>query len=98
MELNVALPEEIASGADVHVAIRPERARLSRAPVERALAIRGTVREVFYLGATREFRIELADGEKGIVEAPNDGSTERFEPGDDVWFTANVDDCRVLPV
>ena len=97
LELKAALPEDAADGTAVHVAIRPERARLSRVPVERALAIRGTVREVFYLGATREFRIELADGERGIVEAPNDGSTERFEPGDDVWFTANVDDCRVLP-
>ena len=58
----------------------------------------GTVRQVFYLGATREFRtVELDGGERGFVETPNDGQRAPFEPGDAVWLAASFDDCRVLP-
>ena len=32
------------------------------------------VRQVLYLGATREFHVELDGGERGFVETPNDGS------------------------
>ncbi len=57
----------------------------------------GTVRQVFYLGATREFHVDLAGGERGQVETPNDGAAARFAPGDAVWLAASFANCRVLP-
>ena len=45
------------------------------------LALRGTLRQVLYLGATREFHVDLDGGERGIVETPNDGTRAALEPG-----------------
>ncbi len=97
LELAGPVPAEIATGAAVHVAVRPERARISRDKPAEGLAWTGTVRQVLYLGATREFHLELAGGERGLVETPNDGAAARFEPGDAVWLAASFDNCRVLP-
>jgi spermidine/putrescine transport system ATP-binding protein len=96
--LDIAVPvsAELPVGAAVYVAVRPERARLTPDPPANGLALAGTVRQVFYLGATREFRIDLVGGERGVVETPNDGVGARFACGDAVWLTASFDDCRVL--
>ena len=69
------------------VAIRPERARLSREQPSSGFARQGTVRNVLYLGATLEYHLDL-QGERALVEAPNDGAGPRFQVGDPVWFTA----------
>jgi spermidine/putrescine transport system ATP-binding protein len=97
LELAAPVPPEIASGAAVHVAVRPERARLSRDKPTEGLALAGSVRQVFYLGATREFHVDLAGGARGQVETPNDGTAAPFEPGDAVWLAASFANCRVLP-
>jgi hypothetical protein len=52
---------------------------------------------VLYLGPTREFHVELEGGERGFVEAPNDGAAPPFEPGASVWLAAPFANCRVLP-
>lgn len=59
------------------------------------LALRGTLREVLYLGATREFHVDLDGGERG-VETPNDGTAPQLEPGAVVWLAAPFENCRVL--
>lgn len=69
------------------IAIRPERARLSREQPTNGFARHGTVRNVLYLGATLEYHLDL-QGERALVEAPNDGTGPRFQVGDPVWFTA----------
>ena len=69
------------------VAIRPERARLSREQPSNGFARQGTVRNVLYLGATLEYHLDL-QGERALVEEPNDGAGPRFQVGDPVWFTA----------
>ena len=93
----VPLPNGIAHGAEVHVAVRPERSRLARDKPETGLALRGTVRQVLYLGATREFHLDLDGGERGMVEMPNDGSPVPFDIGAPVWLAASFDNCLVLP-
>ena len=93
----VPVPAEIATGAEVHVAVRPERARLTREKPDASLALRGTVRQVLYLGATREFHLDLDGGERGLVEMPNDGGAVPFEPGAAVWLATSFGNCRVLP-
>jgi len=74
------------------IAIRPERAKLSREKPSEAFSRRGTVRNVLYLGATLEYHLDL-EGEKGLVEAPNAGGTPPFKAGDAVWFSAPPESC-----
>jgi ABC-type Fe3+/spermidine/putrescine transport system ATPase subunit len=69
------------------IAIRPERARLSLEQPSNSFARQGTVRNVLYLGATLEYHLDL-QGQRALVEAPNDGAGPRFKAGDAVWFTA----------
>ena len=97
LQVVAPVPSEIATGAAVHVAVRPERTRLVREKPTDGLALRGTLRQVLYLGATREFRVELDGGERGFVETPNDGTAPPFEPGATVWLAASFANCRVLP-
>ena len=52
---------------------------------------------MLYLGATREFHLDLDAGERGLVEMPNDGSAVLFDAGAVVWLAASFDNCLVLP-
>jgi ABC-type Fe3+/spermidine/putrescine transport system ATPase subunit len=74
------------------VAVRPERARLSREKPADGFARSGTIRNVLYLGATLEYQLEL-EGQKAVVEAANDGAGPRFQAGDAVWFSAPRESC-----
>jgi spermidine/putrescine transport system ATP-binding protein len=93
----IDVPPEVAIGATVHVAIRPERARLTADRIADGISLPGTVRQVFYLGATREVHVDLAHGEKGFVQMHNDGSDGGVTAGAAVWLSAGAGDCRVLP-
>jgi spermidine/putrescine ABC transporter ATP-binding subunit len=92
----IEVPLGLASGATVHVAIRPERARLTATRIDSGLSLPGTVRQVFYLGATREVHVDLAHGEKGFVQLHNDGTDAGVAAGAPVWLSAAAADCRVL--
>jgi putative spermidine/putrescine transport system ATP-binding protein len=79
------------------LAIRPERARVSvQAPAD-GFARRGTVKQVLYLGATLEYRLELEGGERAVVEVPNDVAAPRYAAGDVVWFSAAPESCYQIP-
>src|SRR3954447_14384010 len=79
------------------VAIRPERARLSTQAPADGFARRGTVKQVLYLGGALEYRLELADGERAVVEVPNDGAAPRYAEGSAVWFSASRESCYEIP-
>ena len=96
-ELAAPVPDDIAVGTAVHVAIRPERTQMLRDKPADGIALRGTLRQVLYLGATREYHVELEGGERGFVETPNDGAAPAFQPGAAVWLAAPTANCRVLP-
>jgi len=53
---------------------------------------------VLYLGATLEYHLQFDDGERGLVEAPNDGNAPRFVAGAPAWFTAMSENCFEMPV
>jgi ABC-type Fe3+/spermidine/putrescine transport system ATPase subunit len=74
------------------VAIRPERARLTKEKPDGSFARAGTVKNVLYLGATLEYHLDL-QGEKALVEAPNDGGSPAFRAGEPVWFSAPPESC-----
>jgi spermidine/putrescine ABC transporter ATP-binding subunit len=92
----IDVPAELASGAAVHVAIRPERARLTSARVDDGISLPGTVRQVFYLGATREVHVDLAHGETGFAQLHYDGGDAGVRAGSAVWLSATSANCRVL--
>jgi len=77
------------------IAIRPERAKLSRQKPASGFVRRGAVRTVLYLGATLEYHLELEglEGERALVEAPNDGGVPEFQAGQAVWFSAPPESC-----
>jgi ABC-type Fe3+/spermidine/putrescine transport system ATPase subunit len=79
------------------IAIRPERAKLSKEKPIDGFARPGKVKQVLYLGATREYHLTFDGGERGLVEAPNDGNAPRFSAGDAVWFTAPRESCFEMP-
>jgi ABC-type Fe3+/spermidine/putrescine transport system ATPase subunit len=79
------------------LAIRPERAKLAVERPASGFAVRGTVHHVLYLGATLEYHLTLEGGERGLVEATNDGNTPRFAAGAKVWFTAPLESCFAMP-
>ena len=79
------------------VAIRPERAGLSTDKPQSGFARRATVRNVLYLGASLEYHLEFEGGERGVVQAPNDGNAPRCVVGDATWFTAPAESCFVMP-
>ena len=97
IDIALPVPGTMPIGAPVSVAVRPERVRLTKERPAQGLALAGTVRQMFYLGATREYRIDLDGGERGVVETPNDGTIGRFACGDAVWLTASFEDCRLIP-
>jgi putative spermidine/putrescine transport system ATP-binding protein len=79
------------------IAIRPERARLAKYQPADGFARPGKVRQVLYLGATREYHLTLSGGERALVEAPNDADAPRFGAGDPVWFIAPRESCFEMP-
>jgi putative spermidine/putrescine transport system ATP-binding protein len=79
------------------IAIRPERARLTSERPADGFARPGKLRQVLYLGATREYHLTLDSGERALVEAPNDGDAPRFSAGDAVWFSASRESCFEMP-
>jgi putative spermidine/putrescine transport system ATP-binding protein len=96
--LDLALPPDLAAAMPVHIAVRPERARVLREPPPAGwFAERGRVEQVLYLGAAHEIRLALEDGARATVEAPNTGAGVGLEPGTVVWFAAPPQACLVLP-
>ena len=85
------------SEANRLIAIRPERAKLVKEKPLDGFARLGKLRQVLYLGATREYHLTLDGGERALVEAPNDGNAPRFAAGDAVWFSASLESCFAMP-
>jgi putative spermidine/putrescine transport system ATP-binding protein len=79
------------------LAIRPERAKLMPEKLTDGFSARATVRHVLYLGATLEYHVEFEGGQRGLVEAPNDGNAPRFTAGEAAWFTAPAESCLEMP-
>ena len=95
-ELPIAVDAGIPTGSGVHVAVRPERAELRTERPSRGVALACTLRQVLYLGSTREFHVDIDGSQRGIVEMPNDGNAPRLDTGARAWFYAPVESCRVL--
>ncbi|WP_330336013.1 ABC transporter ATP-binding protein [Streptomyces sp. NBC_00557] len=75
-------------GADVQITVRPEKITLTSDPAGAASRVRGTVREVVYLGTSTSYTVATSTGAEMTVFQPNDG-TAGVAParGDTVWLS-----------
>ena len=98
-DLIVDDPGRFGNGQRVWVSLRPEKIRLSKAPVAGAAAnqIKGTVWELGYLGNRSTYRIKTETGKMITVFAQNDRRTSQWsiDWSDEVYlsWTAN---CAVV--
>ncbi|MCG8968708.1 MULTISPECIES: ABC transporter ATP-binding protein [Streptomyces] len=86
--ITVALRGSRSPGAAVEITVRPEKIRLTTGPADSASRVRGTVREVVYLGTSTSYTVETRTGAEMTVFQPNDG-TAPVHParGDTVWLS-----------
>jgi putative spermidine/putrescine transport system ATP-binding protein len=90
-------PKPVAEGAEVVVAVRPERVRLQGAG-ERADGLTGRLTEVIYLGASRRAVVRLPDGGDYFALQPA-GEAEAAGPstGEAVSLTWDRRHATVFP-
>ena len=88
-----------AGGADLWVAIRPEKIGLhkkSSPPAEAGPAgcnqVAGTIRQISYLGSGSVYEVALPSGKLVKVSRPNPGPQDpaRFAAGEEVWLNWGV--------
>jgi putrescine transport system ATP-binding protein len=79
---------DVAVGAEVAIAVRPERIEFSRAPGVLANRIRGTVSEISYRGEASSVIVSLASGRLIRVTVPNTGrnASPEIGAGAAVWL------------
>lgn len=88
-----------APNQKVHVAVRPEKMRISReAPDQQENCICGVVEEYAYMGGLTVYRVRLASGKEVRVTQPNVSrdSSERLTWKDEVYLFWDLDSSVVL--
>jgi iron(III) transport system ATP-binding protein len=82
------------AGQAVAVAIRQHDIQLStQAPAASENTIKATVARQVYLGASRDYVVETADGTSLRVVTPTETAVSK---GSEVWLTLPADRCRAL--
>jgi putrescine transport system ATP-binding protein len=98
--LRVAAKPDVASGAMVWVAVRPEKVRITRAPASSALdnCVAGTVVDVGYLGDLSIYKLRIGNGSQLKVASANVGGRgERAAAyGEQVWLSWPAEAAIVL--
>ncbi len=93
LQLTLALDTAGLQGA-IHVALRPERLRLSPGPG----LLQGVVEESAYRGLAVDHRVRLAgDITLLVTQALSDGAAAAFPPGSPVSVSWTPDSCVLLP-
>ncbi|MBY6115380.1 ABC transporter ATP-binding protein [Mameliella alba] len=89
--------EGIGPGAKVHMSLRPERLILSQEP-QGDHSLRGRVRENIFTGTDIATILDLDDGPRFKVRAPNSsrGDKRTFDPGTEVHVTMEQGAARLL--
>jgi iron(III) transport system ATP-binding protein len=84
----------LTSGHSAVVAIRQHDIELStQAPASPQNAIKGVVTRQVYLGAARDYMVEVADGTNLRATTPNETNVPK---GSEVWLTLPPERCRAL--
>jgi spermidine/putrescine transport system ATP-binding protein len=87
----------LAEGARVTVAIRPEKIALS-ATSDDPNAVRGTVRDAVYIGTDMRYVVQLGERAQLVARVQNFGTdrAQRFRRGDAVYVTWTTENARLL--
>ncbi len=88
-----------APNQDVHVAVRPEKIRVTETrPDQKYNCIQGSILDVAYMGSLSVFKVKLASGKEVRVTQPNTNreSGGRFTWDDNVYLSWDMDSCVVL--
>jgi iron(III) transport system ATP-binding protein len=85
----------LAAGSEVAVSIRQHDVGISNGAARPGAGnvVQGRVVRNVFLGGTRDYLVEVADGTQLRVTAPPGAS---FAPGNPVWLTLPPDRCRAL--
>ncbi len=94
-ELSCRVPQPIAPGTDVTIAVRPENLRLTREdgqsrPVGKWSCLTGTVREARFQGVQTAYSVVIGETDWEINEA---GSAPQYAGGDEVAMWVPCDGC-----
>src|SRR6185312_16486588 len=82
----------LTSGQSTPVAIRQHDIGLSmQAPASPQNAVKGVVTRQVYLGAARDYMVEVADGSSLRATTPTETNVEK---GSEVWLTLPSERCR----
>jgi iron(III) transport system ATP-binding protein len=85
---------KLAAGQSAAVAIRQHDIQLStQAPASAENTIKATVTRQVYLGASRDYVVETADGNSLRLVTPTETAVDK---GNEVWLTLPPDRCRAL--
>ncbi|MEW2298228.1 ABC transporter ATP-binding protein [Streptomyces sp. NPDC006743] len=95
--VTVPLRGSHTAGDTVELTVRPEKITLTAQPAGTASRLRGTVREVVYLGTSTSYTVDTGTGAEMTVFQPNDG-TACVSParGDTVWLSWAADHSYLL--
>ncbi len=88
-----------APNQEVHVAVRPEKIRVTETrPDQKYNCIQGSILDVAYMGSLSVFKVKLASGKEVRVTQPNTNreSGGRFTWDDNVYLSWDMDSCVVL--
>lgn len=88
-----------APNQDVHVAVRPEKIRVTEnRPDQKYNCVQGTILDIAYMGSLSVFKVKLASGKEVRVTQPNTNreSGGRFTWDDNVYLSWDMDSCVVL--
>ncbi|MFF9623962.1 ABC transporter ATP-binding protein [Streptomyces griseosporeus] len=95
--ITVPLRDPHPAGATVELTVRPEKITLTDGPSDAASRVRGTVREVVYLGTSTNYTIDTATGAEMTVFQPNDGTASvRPQRGETVWLSWTAEHSYLL--
>jgi iron(III) transport system ATP-binding protein len=88
------LRARLAAGQDAVVAIRQHDVGLStQPPASTENAIKAVVTRQVYLGAARDYMVEVADGTSLRATTPTETNVPK---GSEVWLTLPPERCRAL--
>ncbi|MBX9823488.1 MAG: ABC transporter ATP-binding protein [Xanthobacteraceae bacterium] len=86
--------ETIKGGADTPVSIRQHQIELmAKEPADKANVIPAKVVRQVFLGSSRDYMVEIADGTQLRLVT---SAAENIDPGSGVWLRLPADKCRAL--
>ncbi|MEP6973354.1 MAG: ABC transporter ATP-binding protein [Actinomycetota bacterium] len=91
---------DLATGANVLAAIRPERIQIAPGSIDAGEGSRlsGTVAQIVYLGTLMQFHVDTSADRRFIVHQLSSDASDAIDEGDEVTLTWPVEDTSILRV